>query len=227
MYITVVDENFLSQIECDEVKNIVLSLKKYWQRANTIWYYLPYPLYILSPNYSLYKANAKKYNPIMYEQLNLVFNKLKDSLSKTIGVNINFNEDFNYPGFHINSDTPLKNPNFHQDGFLDLHKHLFPNKKIKYNDVKIFSAVVPISIPESGAGLLIRKKPTIPIQDPEITRHSSHYDYSIDYKLGSLMMWNGDSQHSIRPFEIANATDLRITLQSHVAVHEEDAYIFW
>lgn len=217
--VTIVDNNFLTLEECLLIKNKIFSVQQLWQRSKIKYFnFLPYGMYSIP--YDVYKSNVVIYKPIMLKLFSEFYEKIKFKLKEIFKVDIEYNDYANYPGFHISNEHEMKVPSFHIDKFNGLGSILKEKEKLYLDKYKIFSFIIPISIPKEGAGLLIRNKF---VGD----KTKLEYDSVLDYQPGMLAMWDGNVQHSIKPFKPLNKNDLRITWQFHAAVFNNNGYIFW
>jgi len=218
--VTVVDNNFLTSEECQHNLMIVQSLKNNWQSSFKYPYlsFLPFPLYSIS-DHKDYISNTKLYKDLMYQNFKLTYEKLQFKLSNLLNVELFFHDDLNYPGFHISNGKSMDKPNFHRDGFPQF-KSIFSNKERFYFGNNILSVVIPLSISSEDDGLLYRTKNL-----PESDRQRLIYDEFLPYKSGMLIIWDGNIQHSMKPF-LVHTSNSRITLQCHIVMGKK-SYIFW
>lgn len=217
--VEILDKNFLTLEECLLTKNKLLSVKYLWQCTKIKYFnFFPYGLY--SVPFNVYQNNVLLYKSTMLNLFSDLYERIKFKLNELFQIEINYSEKFNYPGFHISNAYEMQNANFHTDDFKNLHLLAFGKDKLYFRSPKIFSFIIPISLPLEGAGLLIRN--TF-LSDRQLLK----YDSILNYELGMLAIWDGDMQHSIKPFKPTDELDLRITLQFHVAIANNKGYIFW
>jgi hypothetical protein len=217
--VLILDQNFLSENECTDIQHKLFSVNHIWQTSDVkYFYYLPLGLYT-TPNSSTYKENLS-YKPIMYNLFGTYYEKLLQKLSSELGLNLFFHENLSYPGFHISTGLPMSKPNFHFDKF-SLYENLTGKDKLHYGYTKCFSLIIPISLPDDNSGLLLRKT------RPSIDRHKLVFDQELIYKKGMLAMWDGNIEHSIKPFTIANEQQYRITMQMHLVIANNKGLLFW
>jgi hypothetical protein len=220
--VVIVDTNFLSVDECQNILNKVYSLRSNWQSDPKFPYlnFLPFALYTI-PNHELYVKNVKNYKDLMYDNFKNFYGNLQGKLSSILDVELSFHDNLNYPGFHISNGESMDIPNFHTDGFHQLRNIFTGIEKFYFNNCKILSVIIPLSVVSNEDGLLYRTK-----HFPEINRQSLIYDNILQYTKGMLAIWDGNIQHSMKPFPIHTCDNLRITLQCHIALGKK-GYIFW
>ncbi len=82
----------------------------------------------------------------------------------------------------------------------------------------IFSFIVPISIPESGAGLDWRP-------EPDDDHHLGAQ--RLEYTLGDCFLWSGDTHHKFSDLTLAD-DEARITYQGHGFIaNDRTFYYYW
>ena len=96
--------SLLTESESREVHSAVHELKPYWvRRAPSL------PFYTLGAasyrdakeNESDYIAKAEHYNPLLWEHLGWLYERLADRLSERLGMPVKYREPGALPGFHI------------------------------------------------------------------------------------------------------------------------------
>jgi hypothetical protein len=211
----VIDNEFLSEIECIDIENRIHYLRNHWQERSNIscFYFLPLGMYTC--NKEEYTEDVSKFRLLMYENFNDIYAKLINKLQKELTVEILTCNTVHLPGFHISSATGMSKTNFHRDRFKHLSQRI-PRGGLSYKDrlmkPKILSIIVPISLSNSNDGLLYYDNETLK---------------EIIYTNGMLAVWPGSVMHSIKPFTIQDQTKFRITMQSHLIQFENQAYLFW
>jgi hypothetical protein len=77
---------------------------------------------------------------------------------------------------------------------------------------KILSIIIPISLPVNGSGLLY---------------YNGRILKELNYDIGMLATWPGNMVHAIKPFEVNDDYEMRITMQCHLLQFSNRAYLFW
>jgi hypothetical protein len=219
--VSILDYEFLSQVECSVLLNKINSLESKWQTSVHHPYlnFLPLPLYSFQDD--SYVANATSYNLLMYDTFQDVYEKLKHKLSEKLSMELTYHGKLSYPGFHISNENPMVDPNFHTDIFYQLGNIFTGREKFYFNNGKILSVVVPLSVISDSDGLIYR---TVKLNKDK--RQKLIYDNFLPYKEGMLAIWDGAVQHSMNPFPKHTCKNRRITLQCHIAIANK-GYIFW
>ena len=219
---TTLDENFLSSDYCLDIKSKVFNNKQYWQThpGHSQVSFFPFGLY--SVDIETYKKNLDLYKSLMYGLFEPYYMKLINFLHQNLELEISFHDNLHYPGFHISNSQPMVNPNFHVDKFPNLRYFLQKKEAFYFGNPKILSVILVVNTLSKDTGLLLRNKVL-----SESDRHTFKFDDFIEYKQGMLAMWDGERQHSIKPFIPKDADDVRLTMQCHIAISNNRGIIFW
>jgi len=216
--VTVLDQNFLTDLECTEIQHKLFSIKHLWQTSKAkYFYYLPTGMY--NSSIEVYKKNLS-YRPIMYNLFGNYYERLSSKLASSFDIDIQYNNDLSYPGFHISNNESMSTPNFHYDKF-NISQFLQGKDKLYYINPKYFSLIIPIALPNDASGLLIRTSKSYK------NRHDLIYDQEFIYSKGMLAIWDGNIEHSIKPFTIKDEKQYRITMQLHLAIANNKGFLFW
>ena len=219
---SIIDKNFLSLEECENIKEKLNSHRDLWQTSNIkSFYFFPLGLYSCFREY--YKSNLKTYKILCNDLFGEYYTRLKNILEKTLMISLDYNDKLNFPGFHISNNYGMSEPNFHKDSFINLNEFFNGRDKLYFANPKIISVVVVINTLKENTGLLIREK----INNFKFDSNYNYLDLEIEYTRGMLAMWSGETTHSIKPFLPSDSSDIRITMQCHIAIGNKKGYIFW
>jgi hypothetical protein len=216
---TTIADNFFSAWEIEDIKVKIISLSEHWESFGDPTNSIPVrmlPAGMYSRSHDEYIKTIGK-RSILEKYFEPYYVKIKDKIQSHFGIECQYPASVHYPGFHVfkalNSAGSYSYYNFHRDLFPHLGK-LIPVGKI-------YSMIVPITLPTVGGNL--------------IYSHNADSRKSIDdkstyivfpYKVGSMAMWEGSLLHSIEPFTLS-ADESRITLQFHISVLKDKISIFW
>lgn len=216
-----VDPCFLTPAECDHVFQRMLHHQDSWfcvtetcletpagvdpgrHRAN---FFGP-SVYSMHSNLSGYQTAKTKYNPILFNEFGNIYTRINDAIDRTLGINTQYCDGAALPGFHIFGPGLESAPVCYD--YFPMHQDFFPG--MAHNIIprgEIFSFIIPIKLPQSGANLL-------------------HRNGVYEYTTGSLSYWPGTVPHKIGDFVLDGVTDYRITWQMHVSVSNNRGTIFW
>ena len=219
---TVLDENFLTSYDCIGIKSKVFNNQQSWQTHPGHGQVSFFPFGLYSVDIETYKKDLDFYKVLMYRLFEPYYTKILDFLKNRLQIEISFHDNLHYPGFHISNGQSMTKPNFHVDKFPNLKYCLDRKEAFYFNNPKILSVILVINTLSKDTGLLLRNKV---LSDAE--RFNLKYDEIIEYKQGMLAMWDGDRQHSIKPFIPIDSYDIRLTMQCHIAISNNKGIIFW
>ena len=215
----IIDNNFLSDIERNEIIIKVRALEHHWTTLFTnnengiVCRMLPAGMY--SSKYN--REGVHNSNMLMLENFSSLYEKVQNRLQLYYQRPITFHTNLQFPGFHIfpnyySYSISYNLINFHRDIFQDIVG-------------EVVSVVVPIKLPATGASLLFNDiRNTMAIRP--------HFQLPMDtdqrfvYGEGMMAAWPGNLQHCMAPFKLASE-EFRMTLQMHVNLTEDRGTIFW
>lgn len=217
----VISNNFLSDLECLDIKTKLVENQQLWQQSH-VRYFNFFPLAMYLVDHYQYRNNVKIYKNVCNTLFSVYYARLLQTLSEKLQMELSYDDNLNYPGFHISNGVPMVSPNFHVDSFPGISKLLSQQNKIRYSSPKIFSIIVVVSTTEQNTGLALRNP-----SKNYLERNKLSFDEEYYYNKGMLAIWDGSIQHSIKPFIPIDANDYRITMQGHIAISGEKGIIFW
>lgn len=220
---TVLDSCLFTEAECSDILHKVHSLHNCWEKKLRSYYHLPAGLYAC--DFDSYSSAVIKHRALMRSTFGDYHDRLVSSLTKALQLEIHYHHRVHYPGFHISAEN-THTTNFHTDSFGFLHNLLADHTSSQFdpnlpNHLKhramqkytILSVLVPIATPQAGAGLLYK--------------HNNQV-CNFAYTVGALTVWPGMLPHSMKPFVPVSDTDIRVTMQCHLAITRRGpAYLFW
>ena len=216
---TLIDLNFLNDLELAEIKEKVLTLKEHWsyfehnQNDAIQVRFLSAAMYSF-PSLNDYKEHVTKIKPLMKENFFSLYEKIRLKVEDYFNVPAEYYEKFHYPGFHIFALE--NNKTFGNYPWFKFHYDIFNLTRDLKSTGNIFSIIVPIELPSTGGCLLYTNNDKNPIEDHGI----------FEYKKGMIAVWNGALFHAIQPFNLSK-DEYRITLQLHVYLTQHKATVFW
>jgi len=209
----VIADNFFNLADIADIKEKVFLLRDNWQLLQVTNRSIPVrllPAGMYSRGLDDYVINVTNNKKLMQKNFESYYNRIKSEIKKYFGMEVNYLNSLNYPGFHVFvCDTERgkhESYNFHKDHFPYLNKFV--------NLGKIYSIVIPISMPLQGGNLLYKD--------------NNKDNIIFNYKVGSMIMWEGSLTHSIEPF-VLDSNQNRITMQFHINVDTTNNKIsvFW
>jgi hypothetical protein len=216
-FIGIIEENFLSLKETEDIKNKVLNHSKFWTNFYHTKIFPPGIAY-RKDRKDIYKTEVENFQSILENNFSNVYEKISEKVSNIFNCRCNFVLDKHKPGFHIWGPGPYTHSHihYHVDQFTGIRD-------------KIYSFTIPISLPTEPTGLnYVDPLQTYPKYTTKEMFHKQ-YAKTIFYKIGCLVMTDGLVMHSIKPF-ILNENEYRITIQFHVGLKKDnpdESFIFW
>jgi len=210
-------EGLVSVEDCNRLASVTLQHRETWDGFDE---YPTLPLFTIgSPVYRAtswehYVAARAKSSIFLTVHTRWLKNRMIEQLQNALrreGKPLSGSSDF---GMHVFSNcNGLRESKYSLQSYHRDHDvlRMYPNVGIRSNS--IFSFIVPIAIPESGAGLDWR------LAEPDKQR--------LTYKLGDMYVWNGSVEHKFSDLQL-NGDETRITFQGHGFIaNEHTFYYYW
>lgn len=223
--------NFLSELEVDEVKEMVHELRPQWRHIKD-FPIAKSAMLLAKQNPELYKSAENQHflGDSLYvietlEQINweiqdtikYKFSPMYDRLQKTIGevtgLTAEYIPNMAVPGFHVFHGQQRPHP---FEWHIDTTICRFDTK---YRPENVYSFLCLIESPKDPAGLEYKDTTNWDIQEDLETK-------IFTYDSGTLFLWKGDRIHRMKRFAMQEG-ESRITLQGHFVVHDNKALIHW
>lgn len=248
----IVDLELLTKSECQEVYSAILNLKNLWIKRHPI-----VPFYTLgASNYFdivnnprlPYYQRAKRYQPIFWEHLGWLYDKLAEVLTQQLKAPISYPEHLALPGFHIFLSHPALEQAkdiTHQEWFRHRYDpkvvgspiHVdTPHLTVDWRTIKNIDFSNPISftlsitIPQAGAGLHtwdLHIDETKNLSETELMNLFKSREKRLHpYKTGNMILHSGLHYHQVAPIK-AQPGEARITLQGHGIFGEGSWQLYW
>jgi hypothetical protein len=214
----ILEANFLNSDDVFEIKTKVLALANEWQylkyNSKSILSTRMLPPGRYARSSSQYKKDVAQYKNLMLDNFSRIYESIRLRLVEHFQVDLAYHSSTHYPGFHIFSLT--EGNEYGEYNFYNFHQDVFPflNKFIQCETV--YSCVIPIELPNDNGSLLYVTS----------DKQSSGSHEKIQYRVGDLLIWQGNLIHSIEPFAL-QGDETRITMQFHVALSNDSGIIFW
>ncbi|MCC7386535.1 MAG: hypothetical protein IT384_32145 [Deltaproteobacteria bacterium] len=226
-----------SDAECRRARDEVHALRERWisRDHRAPFFTLGAASYIdaqYAPDPRHYHSLALAHNFVLRERFGWLHQRLLDRLSEALGAPAYFARKMALPGFHIF----LSHSAFEErvcSVHIDLQHNLLdwdPDEAVDRESPLSFT--LPVAVPASGAGLLIWNATLADdaaLADPAFCRGWSlaHPPEHHRYRLGRMALHRGLSVHQIAPFQMAQPSDERITLQGHAIKSVHGWAVYW
>ena len=231
---TVSSLNLLTEEECSKIRSTVYELKEFWLKRNP-----DIPFYTLGAASYLdaaiepqdYYSKALLYNPILYDRLGWLYDRLADRLAQLLKARTSYHQNYALPGFHVYLACKLfEQPiaSIHCDSQYKLINWESGDRTDFNNPI---SFTLAISLPKFGGGLNtwnLHHHDIANISRSEFvqlvkSRTKTYYPYQI----GELILHSGHTVHQIAPAKNIQPDDERITLQGHALFSQGSWQIYW
>lgn len=224
----------LSLAECQTIKEQILELREYWQADQKghwevgSFFTLGLPIYQSTMDFEAYCRSAMSTKTVLLGKLGWLFEIVVDRLSSQLGERVQFRDGLAIPGFHI-SLPGLQKQKIGAPHFDLQYRHL---KRFGITSVVDYgSCTLPVSLPECGGGIhfydLAYEQHGRQIVSDDLSVLSELDRVTFDYSVGQLFCHSGHSCHQIASFEDCKPSEMRITLQLHIAKCDGDLVAYW
>jgi hypothetical protein len=182
--------------------------------------------------FAAFQEEALKLNPILHARFGWLHERLRQAVSTVVGSEARFDERLALPGFHIYLSDPAK-----VQPVASVHFDM-QFEKIDWSSIgavdrdQQLSLTVAIDLPASGGGLLVWNVNRLEIEKmtPEVRREHMAANRNAAYHaytVGNLVVHSGHQLHQIAKTKDVQATDRRITMQSHASPVNGEWVIYW
>ncbi len=182
--------------------------------------------------FAAFQQEALTLNPILHARFGWLHERLRQAVSTLVGREARFDERLALPGFHIYLSDPTK-----VQPVASVHFDM-QFEKIDWSSIGVvdrdqqLSLTVAIDLPASGGGLLVWNVNRLEIEKmtPEARREHMAANRNAAYHaytVGNLVVHSGHQLHQIAKTKDVQATDRRITMQSHASPVNGEWVIYW
>jgi hypothetical protein len=165
-----------------------------------------------------YLRRAAGANAIILRSFGGLYGTIRETLVRLLGVPCAYTDHLAVPGFHIFTADRLRQMK-NLPGHFDRQFWLIPELR-QSDETAAVSFTLPIALPASGGGLDYWDSET------ESGMRSSG-PRNIPYRLGVMVVHRGPVLHRIAETPLVEATDERVTLQGHGALHDGAYTLYW
>jgi hypothetical protein len=222
-------DQVLSKERSREISERVKSHKSKWLRRNAAMSTLGTASYLDGGDKSEYEKLAQKSNPFMKEMYgDLLDDVLEYFQRRCPGSEVKYREEAALPGFHIfdcNRLFSMPVASVHKD----MQWNRLRYKKTEEIDSKYtMSFTLAIELPKGGGGLYTFEGADLGVFNwivPRSLIHGMATKTKIEYKVGYIVVHNGQTYHMIAPCR-QSEDSVRMTLQGH-GVYDKKKNTWW
>ncbi len=218
--------------ECDQVADTVLDLRDAWRTRspNGAFFTLGVNAYMdlaqaPDPEAS-YHLCARQSNVVLQERFAGLLKTLSAGLEGALRMPARYADDLALPGFHVwtNSGIPRSaSSSIH----FDLQYQRLLTRPGYAHATGTMSFTLPIRLPAGGSSLLVWPGFTFPDDVPRLSSARTIAPQAVDYHPGTALVHSGHLLHQIGPTPVVAPDDIRITLQGHGLVVDDELVLYW
>jgi hypothetical protein len=220
---------FMTRERASTIAERVKSHKHLWTRRNAAMSTLGTASYLDAANKNEYEKMSLKSNPVMRE----IYGDLLDDVltyfkERCPTADVKYREDAALPGFHIfdcNRLFSMPVASVHKD----MQWNRLRYKKTEDIDKKYtMSFTLAVELPKGGGGLYTFESAELGLLNWIIPRsiiHGLAKKTKIEYKVGWIVVHNGQTYHMIAPCK-QSENSVRMTLQGH-GVYDKKKNTWW
>ncbi|ADI39254.1 putative uncharacterized protein [Waddlia chondrophila 2032/99] len=220
--------------ECLQIQQQLHSLKDKWEPrlGDLPFYTLGAASYLDAGKKGefFYKMKAKRFNPLLKEHFDSLYQKVAEVLEKETGKPVVYEENYGYPGFHIFLFSEVFEFNIASVHF-DLQFQELSWRYKNVDQLHPLSITLPIALPGSGGGMFcwdIHYRDVKELPRSELEKRSQEEEpVLIEYSPGQIVVHEGLFLHQIAPAEEMKENDERITLQGHGLFCDGAWHLYW
>jgi hypothetical protein len=222
----------LSVDECNEVADAVLDVREDWTARSPSGLFFTLGVNAYMDLAQVIDADASYFDPARRANLMLkrrfagLHGKLAQVLEQELGLPTRYSDDLAMPGFHIwvGLGIPRKaGASIH----FDLQYQRLLARPRYANASGTVSFTLPVRLPAAGSSLRVWPSCTYPDDLPRMPAIQQTAPEVVPYHLGSALVHSGHVLHQIGATPSVQPDDLRITLQGHGLVVDDELVLYW
>ncbi len=177
-----------------------------------------------------YKIKSRQSNSFLLQHFPVVYDKLAKTLKEVTGKEVQYEEGFALPGFHIFQFSKFFNYPIASSHFDVQYKEMFwKHRNIDYDHPISFT--LALKLPQGGGGLNywnIFYSDVKDLSNEELLRLKEETEqHFLKYQIGKIVIHEGLMLHQIAPAKDIQPEDARITLQGHGLVCDNILRVYW
>jgi hypothetical protein len=222
----------LEPAECDRVADAVLGLRDSWmaRSPNAAFFTLGSNAYMdlarATDPRSAYHWPAARANAVLTRHFSDVYQALAAALHRATGMPARYANDLALPGFHIWTEAGIPrtaNTSVH----FDLQYQRLLTEPAYAGATGTVSFTLPVRLPTAGSSLLVWPGFDYPADMTRLGSARRTAPVAVDYHLGRALVHSGHVLHQIGPTPTVRPGDLRIMLQGHGLVVDDELILYW
>lgn len=218
--------------ECDRVADRVLDLREVWTTRSPSGNFctLGVNAYMdlaqaRDVNGSYYRP-AREVNSLLRARFPDVHGALSTALTQALGMPVRFANDLAVPGFHIWTADGIPSRAGASIHFDLQYLRLLENPRYAAATGTL-SFTLPIRLPAAGSSLRVWPEFTYPDRAGQLDAAAAIEPVVVTYSLGRALVHSGHLLHQIGPTPAVRPDDVRITMQGHGLVMDDELLLYW
>jgi hypothetical protein len=218
--------------ECDRIAETVLGLRDLWtvRSPNAAFFTLGVNAYMdlapaADPDGSYYRP-AGSANPLLTDRFADVHRRLAAGLGEALGLPARYPQSLALPGFHIWTGAGIP-----RRGTASVHFDLQYQRIVTRPEFATATGTVsytlPVRLPAAGSSLNVWPEFTYPDDAMRVAQARATPPTVVGYHVGRALVHSGHVLHQIGPTPSVAADDVRITLQGHGIVVDDELILYW
>jgi hypothetical protein len=229
---TLGEVDVLGAAECEEVAGTVLELRDQWVSRSlsgsfaTLGVNAYMDLASSADPDASYFGQARRANAVLEDCFAHVHTTLAGILQDELGLVVRYAEDLALPGFHIwVGDAIPQRPE--ASVHFDLQYRRLLDRPQYAGATGTVSFTLPVRLPAAGSSLRVWPGYRYPDDARQVTTARETEPEVVPYRVGSALVHSGHLLHQIGVTPSVRPDDLRITLQGHGLVIDDQLILYW
>lgn len=222
----------LDQAECDRVAQEVIALRPAWttRSPRSSFYTLGLNAYMdLAPSTDArasYYDKVSASNELLDRRFGGLYLALAARLRDALGMPVRYADDLARPSCHIWTEAGIPRTAGGSVHFDLQYQRVLDNPRYA-SATGTVSFTLPVRLPANGSSLLVWPAFTYPEALTRLDLARATPPVRIEYSLGRALVHSGHVLHQIGPTPEIVPGDLRITVQGHGIVLDDELVLYW
>lgn len=222
----------LDQAECDRVAQEVIALRPAWtsRSRRSTFFTLGVNAYMdlaSSPDArASYYGKVAASNDLLDRRFGDLYAALAERLGEALRMTARYADDLARPSCHIWTETGIPRMTGGSIHFDLQYQRLLDNPRYR-GATGTVSFTLPVRLPVNGSSLLLWPAFTYPEALPTLELARETPPLRVEYALGRALVHSGHVLHQIGPTPDVRPGDLRITVQGHGIVLDDELVLYW
>lgn len=172
-----------------------------------------------------YFGRVVRQNALLWKHFRATYELLADRLSEALALPVKYPADLALPGFHLWTSTAIPQHATASVHF-DLQYRPILDREPYAGATGTVSYTLPIVLPAAGSSLRVWPEITYPCRDVEAKTRTIE-PRTICYTPGVALVHSGNVLHQIGMTDPVHPNDIRIMLQGHGLIVDDEVSLYW